>query len=293
MNIEIASCAGACYGVQRALDVAHKAAAEDTRVETLGSLIHNPQVVAELSASGVSAVASPEDITAPRVIIRSHGVTPEVIDAINERGAEIIDATCPHVLRAQKAARALALQGLCVLVVGEESHPEVEGLRAWARSAGGDVIVAAQVEDLPASLPCQVGIVVQTTQRREKLDAIVEELTRRGIETTIRDTICQATSARQESAADLAKRVDVMVVIGGHNSSNTTRLFEICQALCSCAIHIETPDELDASLFKGVNHVGITAGASTPEAQIQTVIAALERIAKDQKFTQSESDTHE
>ncbi|WP_281702323.1 4-hydroxy-3-methylbut-2-enyl diphosphate reductase [Cryptobacterium curtum] len=283
MEIIIASRAGACYGVQRALNLAQQAAQSGGDVQTLGSLIHNPQVVAELAASGVEAVSKPEDLTASRVIIRSHGVTPQVREGIEQAGADIIDATCPHVLRAQQAARELALEGRLVIVVGEESHPEVEGLRAWAEQAGGQVVVAATPDDVPPQIDGSVGIVVQTTQRREKLDAIIDVLKSRGIKAEIRDTICSATSTRQEAAAELASQVDVMVVIGGHNSSNTTRLFEICRARSPQAFHIESPDELQSADFKGAQRVGVTAGASTPEDQIESVIERLRSFAESQE----------
>lgn len=278
MNIVKADCAGACYGVQRALNLAMEASESAGSVQTLGPLIHNPQVVARLQRRGVTVADGPDDVTADSVIIRSHGVTPQVKAQVDGKGCSVVDATCPHVLRAQNAAHELARAGRTVIVVGERSHPEVEGLRAWAEAAGrGRVLVVASADDLPGRIDEPVGVVVQTTQRRAVLNEVLAALRNRGIDPEVQDTICNATRDRQQAAEDLARTVDAMVVIGGHNSSNTTRLYEICAAAAPKAFHIETPDELKREDFKGVSSVGITAGASTPEDMIDSVIAQLER----------------
>lgn len=278
MRVVKARHAGACYGVQRALDLAIEASEGGQPASTLGPLIHNPQVVADLAARGIRAVDGPEGVERGSVIIRSHGVTPAVRRAVEERGLPIIDATCPHVARAQKAAAELAQRCGSVVVVGEAGHPEVEGLVAWAREAGGDVSVVTEPSDLPEGLEAPVGIVVQTTQARESLDAVVDALMRRGVEPEVKDTICFATRQRQESAAALADEVDAIVVIGGRNSSNTTRLAEICAAACPRTHHIEAPEELDPAWFAGCESVGVTAGASTPEDQIAAVVERLEAL---------------
>ena len=264
MRVVKASYAGACYGVQRALDMAVEASASGEGASTLGPLIHNPQVVAELAARGIRAVDGPENVERGSVIIRSHGVTPAVRRAVEERELPLIDATCPHVARAQKAAADLARRCGCVVVVGEEGHPEVEGLVAYAREAGGEVFVVAAPGDLPAS--------------SEALDAVVEALAARGIRPEVKNTICFATRQRQESAAALADEVDAIVVIGGRNSSNTTRLADICAAACPRTHHVEAPEELDPSWFIGCESVGVTAGASTPEDQIAAIVERLEAL---------------
>ena len=266
MRVVKASYAGACYGVQRALDMAVEASASGEGASTLGPLIHNPQVVAELAARGIRAVDGPENVERGSVIIRSHGVTPAVRRAVEERELPLIDATCPHVARAQKAAADLARRCGCVVVVGEEGHPEVEGLVAYAREAGGEVFVVAAPGDLPAR------------QTREALDAVVEALAARGIRPEVKNTICFATRQRQESAAALADEVDAIVVIGGRNSSNTTRLADICAAACPRTHHVEAPEELDPSWFVGCESVGVTAGASTPEDQIAAIVERLEAL---------------
>lgn len=298
MEVIRAKRAGACYGVQRALDMADEVIADGGRAYTLGPLIHNPQVVADLAARGAEAVDSVEEIRwegaaeasapaegaacpaedVPSVVIRSHGVTPQVLAAVEDRGFSVVDATCPHVSRAQHAAAELAAEGCRVIVVGEAGHPEVEGLTAWAEEAGGKVDVVAAPEEIPEGLYDPVGVVAQTTQRRENLEAVVAALREAGLEPIVKNTICSATRQRQEAAADLASAVDAMVVIGGRNSSNTTRLAEVCALTCPRTFHIESAGELDPAAFAGCRRVGVTAGASTPENQIAAVEAFLRTL---------------
>ena len=278
MRVVRARNAGACYGVQRALDMALAAVEGGGAASTLGPLIHNPQVVADLAARGVRAVEHVEDVHAGSIVIRSHGVTPAVRRAAATRGLPVVDATCPHVARAQKAAAQLGKRLGRVVVVGEAGHPEVEGLVACAREAGAEVFVAACPADLPACLREPVGVVVQTTQTRAALDAVEAALRARGVNPEVKNTICSATSQRQEAAAELAGEVDAIVVVGGRNSSNTTRLADICAASCPRTYHIESPDEVDPAWFAGCESVGVTAGASTPEAHIAAVVARLEAL---------------
>ena len=278
MKVIRARHAGACYGVQRALDMAYAAMCDGSTAYTLGPLIHNPQVVAELERRGVGEVSSIDEVDEGVVIIRSHGVVPQVKQEAEAKGLPIIDATCPHVARAQKAAFGLAEAGYHVIAVGEAGHPEVEGMKAHAEIAGSACIVVATPDELPERIEEPVGIVVQTTQAKEALDAVVDALVARGIEPQVKNTICFATRQRQEAAAELAEQVDALVVIGGRNSSNTTRLYDICKAVCPRSHHVETPDEIDPAWFDGCAVVGVTAGASTPEDQIAAVIERLESL---------------
>ena len=270
--------AGACYGVQRALDMTLKASAESGSVCTLGPLIHNPRVVAELEEQGIRVADSVEAINADEVVIRSHGVVPQVITDIKNRGFKVVDATCPHVMRAQRAAAKLASDGRHVIVVGEAGHPEVEGISAHARVAGGQCTIVGGVEDIPFDLSQRIGVVVQTTQSEAKLTEVLSALEGRGLDVDVKNTICSATTQRQKSAIALARQVDAMVVIGGRNSSNTTRLFEICSQHCSHSYHIESPEEIDPQWFNGLKTVGVTAGASTPDNQIESVVAFLNQL---------------
>ncbi len=270
--------AGACYGVQRALDMAQASIMDGGEAYTLGPLIHNPEVVSELEEQGVHVVESVDDIPQGIVIIRSHGVTAEVYEEVASRDFEIIDATCPHVARAQSAAVQLAREGYHVVVVGEEGHPEVEGLVSRVRRAGGEVDVATFPEELTCELHEPVGIVSQTTQPRERLDAMVEAMRERGIEPVVKNTICFATRQRQDEAAHIAEEADAMVVIGGRNSSNTSRLAEICSAICENTHHIESVNELNPEWFSGCETIGVTAGASTPVSHIEMLVSALELL---------------
>ncbi|MCL2889565.1 MAG: 4-hydroxy-3-methylbut-2-enyl diphosphate reductase [Eggerthellaceae bacterium] len=274
MRVLKARHAGACYGVQRALDIAYATILDGTPAHTLGPLIHNPQVVKSLQERGIAAAQGIDDIAEGMVIIRSHGVVPQVKAAALDKGLTLVDATCPHVARAQKAAATLAADGYHVIIVGELGHPEVESIKAYARAEadGRLVLVVGNASELPEQLEAPLGIVAQTTQSKENLDAVVEKLERQGFEPMVKNTICFATRQRQEAAIELAGIVDAIMVIGGRNSSNTSRLFEICKSRCPKSFHVETKDEVDLSWFEGCELVGVTAGASTPEDQIDSVI---------------------
>lgn len=278
MKVIRAQAAGACYGVQRALDLAAETAERFSTTQSLGPLIHNPQVIAELESRGMSVAKTPAELDSQAVVIRSHGIGPAQRSELESLDIEIVDATCPYVLRAQKAGSRLSEQIGAVIVVGDPVHPEVDAIRAYAELAGGTVWVVDSAAAVPEELPARVGVVVQTTQNRRVLDDVLEALSDRGCEVELKDTICAATSERQDAAAELAATVDAMVVIGGHNSSNTTRLYEICKAICPKTYHIETIDELDIDALRGCGVVGVTAGASTPEGQIATVEAYLEGL---------------
>lgn len=277
MEVVRASKAGACYGVQRALDMAQEVLDGCACAYTLGPLIHNPLVVEELAQRGAYVAKSLDEVhgECATVIIRSHGVTPQVRDAVLARGYKLVDATCPHVARAQQGAAELAEAGCRVVILGESDHPEVEGLRAHAEAAGGKVDVVGGPADIPEGLYAPIGVVAQTTQMRENLEAVVGELEARGLDPIVKKTICYATRHRQDAAAELAARVDAMVVIGGRNSSNTTRLTEICSTKCPRTYHVESADELSAAMFADCAIVGVTAGASTPDAHINAVEAVL------------------
>ena len=277
MKVIRARYAGACYGVNRALSLVDEAALSGaSTVHTLGPLIHNPQVVSTLRDRGVEEADSVESVEEGILVIRSHGVAPEVIEQAEQKGLQVVDATCPHVMKAQIAARQLQEQGYQVLIVGELGHPEVEGIRAYAGDQG---IVVQEPSDLPDVLASEmVGIVVQTTQTESSLAAIIAALEQRGVAPVVHNTICFATRQRQEAAIELAKEVDVLLVVGGRNSGNTTRLAQLCKMDCPQTYHIEEAAELKADWFAGASIVGITAGASTPEDQIVAVETALESL---------------
>lgn len=273
-RIEIASEAGACYGVERALRMVEDAAKTSiVPVHTLGPLIHNPRVVDDLAAKGVTVVASPEESSGDTLLLRTHGVTPEEERRARELCHDVLDATCPFVKKVHLAASRLYREGYQVVVVGEAGHPEVE---ATLPHAPGAVVVgdASEVAKLPVCK--KIGVVVQTTQSRSNLEHVVSALLGRAEEVRVVNTICDATSGHQGACAELAARADVMIVIGGRISANTKRLAEIAAELCPRTYHIEGADELDPSWLVGAELIGITAGASTPASQIDAVRMAIE-----------------
>jgi 4-hydroxy-3-methylbut-2-enyl diphosphate reductase len=277
MRVEVAQYAGICYGVERALRLASSASETDSKVHTLGPLIHNPQAVAALRDSGVEVARTLDEVDGGTLVIRSHGVEPSIIDEARKRGLHVVDATCPHVSKAHEAAAELRRGGYVVVVVGEADHPEVEGIVAHA---GPDAVVVSSADELPARLSGRkIGVVVQTTQSARRLAEVVEAILPRASELRVFNTICSATGKRQQAAEELAARVDVMIIVGGHNSGNTTRLAEICGEVSPHVHHVETPDELDPAWFDGAETVGVTAGASTPDEQMQAVIRAIEATA--------------
>jgi 4-hydroxy-3-methylbut-2-enyl diphosphate reductase len=279
VNVTVARHAGICYGVERALKLADEAAATGRTVHTLGPLIHNPQAVEALRARGVGVAGCLEEADDGILVIRSHGVDPAIIEAAREKGLDVVDATCPFVSSAQQAAAQLKADGYTVVIVGEADHPEVEGIVAHT---GGDAFVVEEVSDIPKRLPSRrVGIVVQTTQSLERLNEVVAALLPRVSELKVHNTICSATGKNQRSAEELARSVDAMVVVGGHNSGNTSRLAEICRVVNPRVHLVETADELDPAWFRGVRTVGVSAGASTPDEQMAGVVAAIEAMSDD------------
>ncbi len=277
MRVVIADKAGACYGVARALQIAERVIEEKgPGVYTLGPLIHNPKVIASLEQDGVRVVEDPRQAKRGAVIImRAHGVAPEVEQRAVEAGLEAVDATCPYVKKVHKAVERLERDGYQVVVAGEQGHPEVEGTCGH----GHDVAVVGSAEEAQkVAFARRLGVVVQTTLSRETLREIVSALVGRCEELRVIDTICEATSERQQAAAELAKSADVMVVIGGKSSANTRHLFDICEGICAATHHVEDAEELDAAWFEGAQMVGITAGASTPDNQIESVYESIRRL---------------
>ncbi len=269
-RVVVADEAGACFGVERALSMVLAEAKEAKGpVHTLGPLIHNPVVVEDLGRRGVSVVEDPQEAQAGSTIfMRTHGVTPEVEEHAKQLGLRVLDATCPFVKKVHRAAEQLAEQGYQVIVVGESGHPEVEGT---VGHAPGAVVVGSPGELKDVEVLRRVGLVVQTTLAQDTLRSVVAALVGRCDELRLIDTICDATEKRQKAAAQLASQADVMVVIGGRNSANTTHLAQICSTACKRTHHVELPDELELEWFAGADLVGITAGASTPASQIEAV----------------------
>lgn len=276
-KIVVAEHAGACYGVERALKLArHACEATDTPVHTLGPLIHNPLVVRDLEAAGVELAETLDDARSGTLIIRTHGVVPEVIEEARSRGLEVLDATCPYVKKVHESAAKLVAEGYQLLVIGEAGHPEVEGILGHA---GQSAQVVSEPEELDSiELAGKVGVVVQTTQTAARLAEVTAALVGRVRELRVVNTICKATGERQRAAAELAAASDCMVVVGGKNSGNTRRLAEICSSICDRTHHIESEQELEATWFADARTIGITAGASTPQAHIDRVRECIEEL---------------
>lgn len=278
MKILISQRGGYCYGVQRALDIAQDAASNSRRpIHTLGPLIHNPGVVKRLADAGISPVDDHKIVSSGTIILRTHGVTPQVIEEIASRGLVIVDATCPYVKVAQEKASLLREQGYLPIVLGEHDHPEVVALMA---NAGDKAVVVESVEELDIKQVKgkKVGVVVQTTQASANLAALVSHLAPVCRELMIYNTMCHATQKCQQEALGLAEQSDAVVVIGGRNSANTTRLAQLCREVQPRTYHIEDVDELKQEWFKNVETVAITAGASTPPQQMEAAAAWLKKL---------------
>lgn len=279
-RVRVAEAAGFCFGVQRALEMAlEKAQAESRkRVYALGPLIHNHQVVGRLEEMGVRVVESVAEAVGGVLIIRAHGVPRQVIQEAEALGIDVADTTCPFVKRVHERAQELRADGYDLVIVGERDHPEVTGIMGWV---DGQAHIVERPEDVTTLPPLtRVGIVAQTTQTQANLADCVRELLSRCREIRICNTLCDATVQRQSAAAELARGVAVMIVVGGHHSGNTRRLAEICRATGTPTHHIETAADVDPTWVAGLGPgdvVGLTAGASTPDWTIEEVIEALER----------------
>ncbi len=276
MEIVIVKGAGFCFGVRRALDMAGEAIREKQLSATFGPLIHNPQVVEQLQQQGVRVVEQVSDMQpGETLMIRTHGCDPAVERAARARGVVVLDATCPFVARAQREAQRLCDEDWQVIILGEPEHPEARSIR---EHTGGRAVIVEGPQDLDGlQLKDRVAVVCQTTQRMDNLDALVSELLPRVRLLTVSNTICGATTQRQEASLATAREVDVMIVIGGYHSANTARLAEICSEVNPRTYHIERAEELQPEWVAGAVRVGITAGASTPNSAIEAVNAALKQ----------------
>lgn len=276
MEIKIAENCGFCFGVKRAVQMALEAADSDRESYTLGPIIHNPQVVGKLADKGVGSVDTLQDIPEGTVIIRSHGVGPAVYEEAKCRGLDVIDATCPHVKKAQRDAASVVEEGMTLVILGEKDHPEVKSINLWS----GNKAIIVETEENAKNLPIveKMGVVVQTTFSQFKFQSIIDILETKSKNLKVFKTICTATQERQSSAVALAKEVDLMIVIGGKNSGNTTRLAEVCRDVGCTTYHIETATELQLTWFKDTQTVGVTAGASTPDWIIKEVIKTMKEF---------------
>jgi 4-hydroxy-3-methylbut-2-enyl diphosphate reductase len=276
VEITIAPNAGACFGVVRAIKLGRQALeknkAVDGNVYSLGPLIHNPKVVKELADHGVRIIESiAEAETGGTVILRSHGVQKELEQGMKDKGMSLVDATCPLVKKPQRIAASLSNRNHFLIFVGDFKHPEVKGVLSYY---GKDTYLVTyrpeDVDTLPADIG-PVGILAQTTIEVAVLDEIVRRAKARFTDVSVYNTICDATSIRQTEAVQLAQNADVMVVVGGKNSSNTCKLVKICKEFQPSTFHIEELSEIQPSWFEGKKKIGVTGGASTPHDFVDAV----------------------
>lgn len=276
MKVTIAKNSGFCFGVENAIDTTIESLGELENVYSLGPLIHNDQVVEFLDKKGLSVVESVDDVKDANLIIRSHGIPLSTYDKAKENNLNVIDCTCPFVRNLQKKARKCHQEGAAVIIVGDANHPEIIGIDGWCDNQAHIVNSSEDVAMLPHFT--RACVVAQTTMIEDKFEKLVEEIRSHADQLDVYNTICRATRERQTSCGELSKGVDAMVVVGGKKSSNTTKLAEISRNNCKNVYHVETAEEIDPEEFKAYEHVGLTAGASTPSWIIDEVYEKLKAI---------------
>ena len=276
MEIVLAKTAGFCFGVKRAVETVYEEIKKGGKIYTFGPIIHNEVVVSDLEAKGVRVLNDLDEIkqlSEGTVIIRSHGVSKDVIDTIAERGLNIVDATCPFVKKIHRIVEEESSNGNKIVVVGSKNHPEVAGIIGWCATDNPAVVVEneEEAEALTIENDKKLTIVSQTTFRLGKFQELVEIFKKKGYDVNVVNTICNATAERQEEARSIAASVDLMIVIGDSKSSNTQKLYEICSRECKFTQYVQTKDDLVTGSYGPLSRVGITAGASTPNKIIEEV----------------------
>ncbi|SFP49172.1 4-hydroxy-3-methylbut-2-enyl diphosphate reductase [Hydrogenimonas thermophila] len=271
MKIELAESYGFCFGVKRAIKIAE----ENPGSATLGPLIHNNMEIARLKRDfNVSLVESLDDVKpGSATVIRTHGIPKNDLKELLAKNTKVIDATCPFVTKPQQIVEEMSQEGYDIVIFGDKNHPEIKGVMSYAT---GPVYAVLSIEDLEKiHLRERVAVIAQTTRKIEEYNKIVNWLVPRHKEVRVFNTICNATFENQDAAKELAKRADVMIVVGGKQSSNTKQLHSICKSFCPDSYHIESKDELQKEWFDGKKLCGVTAGASTPEWIIEEIIGKI------------------
>ena len=276
MEIILAKTAGFCFGVNRAVNMVYDELTKNNNIYTYGPIVHNEQVVEELSQKGVSVLNDEDNlqsINGASVIIRAHGIPKKTYDLLLEAGVNIVDATCPFVKKIHRVVESASSQGSQVVVIGNKTHPEVLGIIGWCDINHPAIVIENKDEAEKIDLPSgtELTIVSQTTFHMGKFQELVEILSKKGYYTNVVNTICNATEERQKEAREITSGVDAMIVIGGSKSSNTQKLYEICSCECSHTQYIQTVDDLKLDSTESLSRVGITAGASTPKKLIEEV----------------------
>ena len=287
MKVELAKTAGFCFGVRRAVDTVYEQTekGEGRKIYTYGPIIHNDEVIKDMEKRGVEVLNSPkelEELEEGTVIIRSHGVPESVCKLLEEKGIHYVDATCPFVKKIHKIVREESRKGSHIVIIGNGSHPEVEGIRGWAGEAVTVVQNVSQASDFRLENKAgKVCVVAQTTFNYNKFKELVEIIEKKGYNVVIRNTICNATEERQTEAREIARQADAVIVIGGSSSSNTRKLYEICKNECENTYYIQTINDLDLSGLAMAECIGITAGASTPNNIIEEVCTNVREFCRD------------
>jgi 4-hydroxy-3-methylbut-2-en-1-yl diphosphate reductase len=280
LRVEKAPEIGFCFGVRRAINLLEKAAHENGKLETLGAVVHNDQVLQRLKGIGISVIKEVNDVKSGLVAISSHGVSPQVESELKTKNIRVIDTTCPSVRRVQMAARKLTDEGFFVVIFGDAQHPEVKGILGYAQGKGLATLDVTPFQNC-SKLPGRLGIIAQTTQIQEAyidfIKQILELVFAGDSEIHILNTLCDNTRKRQSLAVDLAKRVDLMLVVGGKYSANTRRLFELCSGVTETYL-IEKADDIIPAWLAGKKYVGIASGASTSEETVDEVAQYLEKM---------------
>ncbi|MGD0205140.1 MAG: 4-hydroxy-3-methylbut-2-enyl diphosphate reductase [Dehalococcoidia bacterium] len=281
MEILLAKEMGFCWGVRRAIGMMEKAASEHGQVISLGPIVHNPQVVAALAEKGVQVTNSIDGVSGVPLAIAAHGVGPKVLEEAKAKGLDIIDTTCPIVTRSQRCAKKMAADGFTVIVYGDANHREVEGILSWAQGKG-IALADEDVHSLPRELLSRVAIIPQTTQSPARFAAFIGRLLSDRLvqlsELRVVNTLCNVTASQQAAARELAQEVELMVVVGGHNSANSRHLAEVSREAGVETHHIETAAELEGQWLIGRERVGLTAGASTPDWAVEEVVRCLREL---------------
>ena len=274
MEVVLAKAAGFCFGVKRAVDKVYEQVETDKKIYTYGPVVHNEEVVKSLEEKGVQVLQNREALEALEegsVIIRAHGVPPEIYQIIEKKGLECIDMTCPFVKRIHNIVQKESEDGKQIVIIGDPKHPEVEGIRGWSVTPATVIETPEEARNFKASEDSKICIVSQTTFNYKKFQDLVEIFQKKGYDIIVANTICNATEERQKEALELASKADVMIVIGGTHSSNTRKLYELCKSECENTYYIQTLADLQLELPNSVELVGITAGASTPNKIIEEV----------------------
>jgi len=275
MEVIVAKTAGFCFGVKRAVEKVYEQIEKGKKpIYTFGPIIHNEEVVRDLEERGVKVLETKEELACLQegvVVIRSHGVGKEIYDILEKNGIEIVDATCPFVKKIHRIVKEQNEAGRRVIIVGNEHHPEVEGIKGWGSDDTLVIEGAEQFEKLALKEEEKLCLVAQTTFNYNKFQDLVEKISKKRYDILVLNTICNATQERQVEARQIASQVDVMIVIGGRNSSNTQKLYEICRKECKDTYYIQTLSDFEPEEAGTVRSVGITAGASTPNQIIEEV----------------------